>query len=873
MSGMIKFTSPSGWDFGTKIASSLKISSRGLIGNDRQDFLKQASASFAKDLDNIKFAKDEYPLHLIALGASEAYSCNRNGDGFKEATCKKYHDTFTKFAKFFRNHKNKPERGDPYYGTVKASAYNDEMRRVELICGLNMNKEAADRTGGLVADTEVEKLAKGEDLPVSMACVLNPDYPVLTKDNGYKAIKDIKVGDYVWTKEGRWRKVYKLNRRQYSGKVYTFKVNGLPLPLTLTADHPMFATKFTRKYANADIGHKATRYFSDPKAFESNKPSWLHAEHLQAGDRFFYSPVTHYPGYAALADVTLAKLLGYYTAEGSLEYNADNPCTVSYSCHVTDVLPQVVPKLIHAIDETTTVEVKPARNSNFALVVKVFNTKFANICSKYVGSHVKSKHITPELFNASPEIKLAFLGCWIDGDGWVDKKGIHISTCNLHLALQARDLLASIGIPTSLYRINHKDCATSGYENSGMEYTVNISHLEGERLESFSTKVKASSFKTTITRGKPACMRSCFNKLYAYRIKSVVESEVTDVTTYNFEVEEDESYSLGGFISHNCHIPYDVCSYCGNQARTRDEYCTQEKCAAGGCRDNLARLVKVAGDLHHLHVDNPTPRWFDISRVFRPADRIAYGSRADYLTKAASDESVFDIQEYIKFASEATAPLSVILYNSGEHGFWKESHVGLIKLANALSMYRVSSTGPEYLCLPTKYFPVEKLASFGSTECNRQLAALADQKIILSLTDFANLVGKSDLIKMASSMLPDIYSRKIQDESLLVAIEKGACDFIDAVPTHKDRLLATTHRNDFSLDYKIAQDRLYSNCLRSHNVTPAVTMKTAAYDVKAESLATQYALYKLAALWRIAENDTEFPLTTKLSIYQNQIFV
>ena len=50
-------------------------------------------------------------------------------------------------------------------------------------------------------------------------------------------------------------------------------------------------------------------------------------------------------------------------------------------------------------------------------------------------------------------------------------------------------------------------------------------------------------------------------------------------------------------------------------------------------------------------------------------------------------------------------------------------------------------------------------------------------------------------------------------------------------------------------------------------------MKTAAYDVKAESLATQYALYKLAALWRIAENDTEFPLTTKLSIYQNQIFV
>ncbi len=869
---MIKFTSPTGWDFNTKIASVIKLSSRGLIGNDRSDFLKQASADFVNQLDQIKFAKDEVPIHLIALGASEAYSCNRNGDGFKEATCKKYHDTFVKFAKFFRNHKNKPERGDPYFGTVKASAYNDEMRRVELICSLNASKEAAERTGGLVADAEIEKIAKDEDIPVSMACVLNPDYPVLTKDNGYKAIKDIKVGDYVWTKEGRWRKVYKLNRRQYSGKVYTFKVNGLPLPLTLTADHPMFATKFTRKYANADIGHKATRYFSDPKAFESNKPSWLHAEHLQAGDRFFYSPVTHYPGYAALADVTLAKLLGYYTAEGYLEYNADNPCTVSYSCHVTDVLPQVVPKLIHAIDETTTVEVKPARNSNFALVVKVFNTKFANICSKYVGSHVKSKHITPELFNASPEIKLAFLGCWIDGDGWVDKKGIHISTCNLHLALQARDLLASIGIPTSLYRINHKDCATSGYENSGMEYTVNISHLEGERLESFSTKVKESSFKTTITRSKPACMRSCFNKLYAYRIKSVVESEVTDVTTYNFEVEEDESYSLGGFISHNCHVPYDTCSYCGNQARTRDEYCTQEKCAAGGCRDNLARLVKVSGDLHHLHVDNPTPRWFDISRVFRPADRIAYGGKADYLTKAASDGSVIDVQEYIKYASAATAPLSVILYDNGAHGIWSEKQTAQIKLAYALAQYRPAFTAQESLGLPYKKFPVEKLAAFGTDDCNRQLAALADHKVILSISDYAALTNQTELAKEASYALQKLYNNKINDESLLVAIEKGACDFIDTVPTQRDRAFAVEHRADFSLSYKAAQDRLYVGCLSQRPLLTSIT-KTASSNEKAESLATQYALYKLAALWRIAESDNEFPLTVKLSIMQNQVSV
>lgn len=166
----VKFVSPSGWDFDSRIVTPVKWSSRGLLGADRQEFLKTASDSFADQLDHIKFAKDEVPVHLIALGASEAYGPNRNGDGFKEATCRKYHDTFVKFAKFFRNHKNKAERGDPFYGIVKASAYNEDMRRVELLCALNAEKSAADRNGGFVADTELEKIARGEDMPVSMAC-------------------------------------------------------------------------------------------------------------------------------------------------------------------------------------------------------------------------------------------------------------------------------------------------------------------------------------------------------------------------------------------------------------------------------------------------------------------------------------------------------------------------------------------------------------------------------------------------------------------------------------------------------------------------------------------------------------------------------
>lgn len=167
---MIKVIQANAQDFSEPVAALIKVSSRGIIGNDRADLVKRAGAEFVEKAQHIKFAKDEVPVHLIAIGATEDYGPNRNGDGFKRACCEKYHETFVKHARFYRDHLNKnPAKS---YGLVKASAYHEPMRRIELICALNATKEAADRNGGLVADKELEKLARGDDIGVSMACTI-----------------------------------------------------------------------------------------------------------------------------------------------------------------------------------------------------------------------------------------------------------------------------------------------------------------------------------------------------------------------------------------------------------------------------------------------------------------------------------------------------------------------------------------------------------------------------------------------------------------------------------------------------------------------------------------------------------------------------
>lgn len=62
---------------------------------------------------------------------------------------------------------------------------------------------------------------------------------------------------------------------------------------------------------------------------------------------------------------------------------------------------------------------------------------------------------------------------------------------------------------------------------------------------------------------------------------------------------------------------YDVCSYCGHKAPTAPDHCEHIK----------NQLGLVAANGQKIYMKNPNPRYFDISLVFKPADRIAYTLR------------------------------------------------------------------------------------------------------------------------------------------------------------------------------------------------------------------------------------------------------
>lgn len=125
-----------------------------------------ASSLISKDLLE-KYRPDsdrKACIHLIAMGNSDQYGFNRNGDYFAGDVLEKTAHTFVKYGHVFREHKNK----DPKYaiGEIKHAAYDPKgMQRVELIIHLDKDK----------AEREYEMAKKGNALNFSMSCKVPND--------------------------------------------------------------------------------------------------------------------------------------------------------------------------------------------------------------------------------------------------------------------------------------------------------------------------------------------------------------------------------------------------------------------------------------------------------------------------------------------------------------------------------------------------------------------------------------------------------------------------------------------------------------------------------------------------------------------------
>ena len=576
-----------------KVTYSSDISSTVGVGGEvvksASELGKQASTIFHMEYEEMKPPKGMTGIHLVALGDSEAYPMNRNGDLFTKKACETYYQTFVKHGHVFEHHRNKDPKKS--IGQIKAAAYNPDMHRIELYIWADNEK----------AHDHLERLEKTGEVSFSMACFR--EGTLITTVRGCKPIEDIVVGDVVLTHDGNWKRVTSTMKRRADG-YYRIRPESRRsnCVLEVTADHPLLSTSYKNIKFKARRDSKeipSLKICREKRRSLDRSLAWKPVKELCVRD-FIVTPVPkrNIPGVDPISDINEARLLGYYLAEGSVYQGS-----VVFTCNIHDAAVKEIPYLRN----WSSVRINPKANSEKAVSVSCHGGSPEKYFVRLVGRRCENKIIPAEIFAADDNVKLNFIATWFNGDGWQDKDGLHVSTSNPGLADQLTMLLASIGIESSSHYILHP--AGRGLDlPENRDHVVNISNYYSGMFASISKAVEI-----------PVARKQSHAFIAGnYLMNSVRSIEYVDEDTdvYNFSVEDDESYVANGFAVHNCTVPNDRCSVC-NSIRERPG-------GPGECDHIKWELGKIAEDGTQIGTYNDHPKWFDISFVGRPADRIAW---------------------------------------------------------------------------------------------------------------------------------------------------------------------------------------------------------------------------------------------------------
>jgi len=581
---------------------------RGGLTLEKRAFAESRSPMY----DFLKTVQPEAGCSFIlvnALGAYEYYDDNRNGDGFParpfkvgelatcghpecsksldgwisdEETLVRHFKTFEKHGNIYRNHKN----SDPStsLGYIQKAIWNDRMHRVELLL-----KVVNDRAPDLA-----ERIASHDSIPVSMGC-LGVGTPITLADGRRKVVEDVVVGDRVRTHLGNAQRVFELHRRTYVGVVHTIKPEGGP-PLTVTHEHPFFVAKFhdvKRRH-----GKKERPWLDDACV----NGVWKLANELDADRHLLLQPIDRTVETPEEITLPLARLLGYYLAEGSLLRDENGlHLGIDLNCHQDDELLKELPSLIEAL-HLPEPYISVRSHSACARSVRVYSQHLALLCRDLMGVYSKKKFLDASVMLWAPELQRALFGAYANGDGCGNKNGsLQISTSSEELATQLLSLLPRFGVLASHQVLEHKPNKLVKIPTT--EHVVYIGKQWAQGLRDVCAKIKTSEVKAKKE------VRKIIGDYIVIPIRNI-DRTAGSMPVYNFEVEEDNSYVAGGVAVHNCHVRWDVCTICGHRAPTRAQYCEHA----------LRSLRQVLPDGRKVSVLNPSPKFFDISFVFRPAD-------------------------------------------------------------------------------------------------------------------------------------------------------------------------------------------------------------------------------------------------------------
>lgn len=317
-------------------------------------------------------------------------------------------------------------------------------------------------------------------------------------------------------------------------------------------------------------------------------------------------------------------------------------------------------------------------------------------------------------------------------------------------------------------------------------------------------------------------------------------------------------------FSMACKVATDCCSYCGNRARSRAEYCDHL----------LHHMTEIVKQGHQIFAINDEPGFFDMSKVIKPADRIAWS-----IQKVAYDITTpmggAELAEYL----QVTAPKAVLL--QGGPAKFVRKLAAADKYAEIEKVIEGKAMGCDNQHLvkqlagacPSRELETGDVDTLRNAQLGAVLQALGSAQICLSVRDFLRLVmgskfdSASGHVPMVEGMLPGLFSRLLDSGEVENCANDSSYDGESASIPRPVRELINSLMGDHSLASGPATKRMQIMIIRggAPRVASEPSAKLAAVSKEAETLAKEYAKYLLS----FSTAGSDDPVSSRLTILRH----
>lgn len=349
---------------------------------------------------------------------------------------------------------------------------------------------------------------------------------VLT-DNGYKNIENVLITDKLFTHKGNWKNIVNLQQKVYNDDMYEFKLAYNCKKIKATKEHPFFVKDIIRNSAKTIISYSKDPYWCDAKDITKDHIMCLPINKNSIIPNFKISKkLNQYKNQEIVKNIEDKDewfMLGFYLGDGWINFNQKyfSFCINKKDNENLNIYKRIS-NVLHLIykDETDKLIRYNCCNITWFTILKDFD-------------HLAHNKKIPEWVQDAPKHCIEwFIEGYIAADGCkTDKCNGTFTTVSPHIAYGLQRLYAKLGKLLAVrYQKRHP-----------------IKIIEGRIVNQKDTYHMILSNKSN-----KKYVKNIDNDYIYFNVMKINKMK-ENVTVFNFEVEDDNSYTVQNISVHNCH--------------------------------------------------------------------------------------------------------------------------------------------------------------------------------------------------------------------------------------------------------------------------------------------------------------------------------